>query len=72
MQNKDKTQERIESKDWVLSGLEDQVKDFEKKKRAQNLAAGDVRDKIRQIKDVTATREAEIDELKRVILNKER
>mgnify|MGYP001414907995 CR=1 FL=1 len=72
MQNKDKTQERIESKDWVLSGLEDQVKDFEKKKRAQDLAAGDVRDKIRQIKDVTATREAEIDELKRVILNKER
>ena len=72
MQNKDKTQERIESKDWVLSGLEDQVKDFEKKKRAQDLAAGDVRDKIRQIKDVTATREAEIDELKSVILNKER
>ena len=56
----------------MLSGLEDQIADFEKKKRAQDIAKNDIRDKIRQIKDVAGTREAEIDELKRVILNKER
>tara|TARA_B110000285_G_C14915364_1_gene509954 strand:+ start:264 stop:494 length:231 start_codon:yes stop_codon:yes gene_type:complete len=72
VQSKGKTDGRIENKDWVLSGLEDQIADFEKKKRAQDIAKNDIRDKIRQIKDVASTREAEIDELKRVILNKER
>ena len=36
------------------------------------LATGDIRQKIQQIKDVVVTREEEIDELKRVIENKER
>ena len=72
VQSKGKTDERLQNKDWVLSGLEDQITDFNHKKRAQDIAKNDIRDKIRQIKDVAATRKAEIDELKRVILNKER
>lgn len=55
-----------------MGGLEDQVKDFEKKKKAQDLATNDIRNKISQIRDLIGAKEGEIDELKRVIKNKER
>lgn len=55
-----------------MGGLDDQVKDFEKKKRAQDLATNDIRNKISQIQDLIGAKEGEIDELKRVIKNKER
>jgi len=54
----------------VATCLHEQVQDFQRKRAQQAGATADARDKIRNIEEVVQRRQAEMDELRRVIQNK--
>lgn len=47
--NQGQTNKRVDHQDVIMGGLDDQIRDFEKKKRAQDMATNDIRDKKKQI-----------------------
>jgi len=54
----------------VATCLHEQVQDFQRKRAQQAGATTDAREKIRNIEDVVQRRQAEMEELRRVIQNK--
>ena len=53
-----------ESYELVIKGFEGQIEDFRKKKRQDNGAIQDVRDKIQSVQQLIALKEEEIEELR--------